>query len=563
MLGRRLPAAASAEQRRRRAGGGACACSSAALVTSCQLTPHATQVVIALGSNQGDRAELLRAAARALPAAGIAVRAFSSLYETAAAYVTDQARWRLCANACATPAASADTRSRTGAATVSECCGERHDAARARRAVGRAEAPGGGAGAHLGRAGTRLSAFTLAKSCGATPLTRACNAVAQRFGPRPIDLDIIFYGRRRIETPALQVPHPRLAERLFVLAPLADLAARGGVAASSLDGPGGPLAAAAELWQQRGGEALVGRAGLVRVVPLPGGRMWHLGQRTRLMGVLNVTPDSFRCVVAGAARASARLTAPICCVSDGGQHASTAAAVEAALRMVADGADIIDVGGQSTRPGAPRVSPEEEARRVLPVLAALRGRLGDALLSVDTFYAAVAEGAAAEGAHIVNDVSGGRIDAALFGAVARTPLAYVLMHSRGEPQTMQLPQHTAYGAPLSLEPCNAAASSSDAPLLSSAGDVCAETGAELLESGAQAQKAGVEPWRMLLDPGIGFAKNQAENVELLRHLPDVRRALDAPGALRHAGLLLGPSRKAFLGRITGATAINALHVRDD
>jgi 7,8-dihydro-6-hydroxymethylpterin-pyrophosphokinase len=95
VLGRRLPAAASAEQRRRRARGGACACS-AALVTSCQLTAHATQVVIALGSNQGDRAELLRAAARALPAAGIAVRAFSSLYETAAAYVTDQARWRLC-----------------------------------------------------------------------------------------------------------------------------------------------------------------------------------------------------------------------------------------------------------------------------------------------------------------------------------------------------------------------------------------------------------------------------------------------------------------------------------
>jgi dihydropteroate synthase len=130
--------------------------------------------------------------------------------------------------------------------------------------------------------------------------------------------------------------------------------------------------------------------------------------------------------------------------------------VDAALRMVAEGADVVDVGGQSTRPGAPRVSAEEEARRVLPVLAALRGRLGDALVSVDTFYASVAEAAAAEGAHLVNDVSGGRLDAGLFAAVGRTPLAYVLMHSRGEPQTMQLPQFTTYGAPRSLCVVNAA-----------------------------------------------------------------------------------------------------------
>jgi hypothetical protein len=107
-------------------------------------------------------------------------------------------------------------------------------------------------------------------------------------------LDIIFYGRRRIETPTLQVPHPRLQERLFVLAPLADLAARGG-GGGSLEGADGPLTAAARLWDSHGGEALVGRAGLLRVLPLPGGRVWHLGQRTRLMGVVNVTPDSFRC----------------------------------------------------------------------------------------------------------------------------------------------------------------------------------------------------------------------------------------------------------------------------
>ena len=114
--------------------------------------------------------------------------------------------------------------------------------------------------------------------------------------------------------------------------------------------------------------------------------------------------------------------------------------------MVAAGADIVDIGGQSTRPGAQRVSEEEEAQRVIPVIAALRGRLGSALLSVDTFYASVARAAAAEGAHIVNDVSGGRLDAGLFAAVAETSALYVFMHSRGDPATMQEPRFTAYGA---------------------------------------------------------------------------------------------------------------------
>lgn len=127
--------------------------------------------------------------------------------------------------------------------------------------------------------------------------------------------------------------------------------------------------------------------------------------------------------------------------------------MDAALRLAAQGADIIDVGGQSTRPGAVRVSPEEEAARVVPVLRALRERLSGSdsadgpLVSVDTFYGAVAEAAAAHGAHMVNDVSGGgRADPTLLPAVAGTPLAYVLMHSRGEPATMQRPEFTTYGA---------------------------------------------------------------------------------------------------------------------
>ena len=194
----------------------------------------------------------------------------------------------------------------------------------------------------------------------------------------------------------------------------------------------------------------MGSADLLRVLPLPGGHMWRLGQRTRIMGVLNVTPDSFRC-----AHDSSLLqrmphranTHALRIHSDGGSHnSSLAASVDAALRMVAAGADIVDIGGQSTRPGAQRVSEEEEAQRVIPVIAALRGRLGSALLSVDTFYASVARAAAAEGAHIVNDVSGGRLDSGLFSAVADTSALYVLMHSRGDPATMQEPRFTAYGA---------------------------------------------------------------------------------------------------------------------
>jgi 2-amino-4-hydroxy-6-hydroxymethyldihydropteridine diphosphokinase/dihydropteroate synthase len=194
-----------------------------------------------------------------------------------------------------------------------------------------------------------------------------------------------------------------------------------------------------------------------------------------------------------------------------------------------------------------RVSEEEEARRVIPVIAALRGRLGSALLSVDTFYASVARAAAAEGAHIVNDVSGGRLDAGLFSAVGDTSALYLLMHSRGDPATMQEPRFTTYGAPLACA-CRCTRADAAPP----AGDVCAEVGAELLASGAQAQAAGIEPWRMLVDPGLGFAKTQESNLALLRRLPSVRAALDAPGALRRAPILMGPSRKGFLGRITGA-----------
>jgi dihydropteroate synthase len=213
----------------------------------------------------------------------------------------------------------------------------------------------------------------------------------------------------------------------------------------------------------------------------------------RVMGVLNVTPDSF---------------------SDGGDHAGSA--VERAVRLVAEGADIIDVGGESTRPGAIAVPEDVELERVLPVVRELAKSI-TVPISVDTSRASVARAALAEGARIVNDVSGLRRDPSLAKVVAAAGADLVLMHSRGTPQDMQ--SLTAY----------------DRLVV----DVARELGVAV----RQALHAGVDPARILVDPGIGFAKTGEQNLELLRHL----------GAFTSLGfpLVVGVSRKAFLGRLTG------------
>jgi dihydropteroate synthase len=209
------------------------------------------------------------------------------------------------------------------------------------------------------------------------------------------------------------------------------------------------------------------------------------------MGILNVTPDSF-------ADAHRRLTDP-------------ARAVEAALQMEADGADIIDVGGESTRPGAEPVPADEELARVLPVLNALRGRLRIPL-SIDTYKADVARAAVAGGAAIVNDVSCGQ-DAGMARAVADTGAALVLVHTRGRSRTMY--DRAVYR------------------------DVVAEVTAEL-EAGLQrATEAGVPIHGIIIDPGVGFAKQAPHSYGVLAHLPEVASALHRP-------VLVGPSRKSFL-----------------
>ncbi|MFM7718011.1 MAG: dihydropteroate synthase [Actinomycetota bacterium] len=224
-----------------------------------------------------------------------------------------------------------------------------------------------------------------------------------------------------------------------------------------------------------------------------GGTTLACGERTLVMGVLNVTPDSF---------------------SDGGRHLAAADAIEAGRRMVGDGADVLDVGGESTRPGAEPVDEAEECRRVLPVVEGLAG-LG-VPISIDTTKPGVARAATAAGASIVNDVSGAR-DPEMLDVVRETGAGLVLMHMRGDPRTMQ-----------------------DAPTY---GDVVAEVKEYLRERVETAVFAGVAPEQLAIDPGIGFGKDLDHNLRLLRCLgafADLRRPV-----------LVGPSRKRFIGAILG------------
>ena len=214
------------------------------------------------------------------------------------------------------------------------------------------------------------------------------------------------------------------------------------------------------------------------------------------MGIVNVTPDSF---------------------SDGGLYLDPDAAVAHGRALAGEGASILDVGGESTRPGAPPVDAAEELRRVLPVIGALTAT-GDVPVSIDTTKSEVAAAALAAGATVVNDVSGGTADPRMRRVVADAGAGYVVMHMRGTPRTMQ--QETSYD------------------------DVVRDVGRELRARVEAAVEAGVRVDGLLADPGIGFAKTAEQNVELLQALPELAAAAGVP-------LLVGASRKSFLARLIG------------
>ena len=429
---------------------------------------------------------------------------------------------------------------------------------------------------------------------------------APRFGPRCIDVDILLVGPGRslavdVGSPReLIVPHPRMAERDFALGPLcdlcpgfvhasfgvsvrellsrlpsvqlmrvtpcvvaADLAAHSGAqaragagAASASDAPAASSAsasAAAPAAAPTGEERLLRFGG-------PGGERG----RTLIMGVLNATPDSF---------------------SDGGECLAPEAAVARAREMVAAGVDVIDVGGQSTRPGATLLSAAEEAARVLPVLRALRAALGAACppLSVDTFYASVARSAVlleGGGASVVNDVSAGALDPLMLPTAAALGVPFIAMHMRGTPQTMAglavyapqppppppPPQGAGVGSGASAGAHAGAVRGSDA---AEREGVVAAVRAELGERARAALRAGVLRWNLLLDPGLGFAKAPLHSLALLA--PSARlfarpgHALAAVPAgpaqfAQNASFptLYGASRKGFVGAAAAAPGAQPL-----
>jgi dihydropteroate synthase len=217
-----------------------------------------------------------------------------------------------------------------------------------------------------------------------------------------------------------------------------------------------------------------------------------LGERTLVMGVLNITPDSF---------------------SDGGAYLDSPAAIARALELERDGADLLDIGGESTRPGATPISAQEEIRRILPVLEVLRGKLRIPM-SVDTQKAEVAEAAIAVGAEILNDVSALRTDARLAEIARRARVPMILMHMRGMPRTMQR-----------------------GPF---ARDVIRDVMMGLLDAVARAKRGGLAKSHLILDPGIGFGKTHEQNFEIIARLPEFAR-LGCP-------IVVGTSRKAFLGK---------------
>ncbi|KAL6969699.1 nicotinamide N-methyltransferase [Sarracenia purpurea var. burkii] len=434
--------------------------SHAPLDSSVAVHAQEQEVVIALGSNVGDRLHNFNEALRLMKKAGIRITRHACLYETEPAYVTNQPLFL-------------------------------NSAVRGSTKLG----------PHELLAVLKKIEKDLGRSNGI------------RYGPRPIDLDILFYGKFKIYSDILTVPHERIWERPFVMAPLMDLLG------SSIDSDtvacwhdlsicsGGLF----ESWEKLGGESLIGKDGLKRVLPI-GNRIWEWSSRTSVMGILNLTPDSF---------------------SDGGKFQSVEAAVSQVRSMISDGADIIDLGAQSTRPMASRVSAEQEMDRLVPVLEAVLKlpEVEGKLLSVDTFYSEVASEAVGKGAHLINDVSGGQLDSKMLSVVAGLHVPYVAMHMRGDPSTMQNSENLHYG------------------------DVCKQVASELYMRVRDAELSSIPAWRIIIDPGIGFSKNTDQNLEILTGLSTIRAEIARKSlGMSHAPLLIGPSRKGFLGQICGQTA---------
>ncbi|CAL5085632.1 unnamed protein product [Urochloa decumbens] len=422
---------------------------------SCGGSSADQEIVIAMGSNVGDRVSTFDRALQMMKSSGVNISRHACLYETAPAYVTDQPRFL-------------------------------NSAVRGTTKLGPHE--------------LLKKLKEIEKDIGRTG--------GIRYGPRPIDLDILLYRNSQIDSETLIVPHERIHERPFVLAPLIDLlgtACDDGIETSwhSFSKCSGGFF---ESWNKLGGESVIGTEGIKRVLPV-GNRLLDWCKRTLVMGILNVTPDSF---------------------SDGGKFQQVGAAISQAKLLISEGADIIDIGAQSTRPFAKRLSPKEELDRLIPVLDEITKipEIEGKLLSVDTFYAEVATEAVKRGVHMINDVSGGQLDPRILKVAAELGVPYIVMHMRGDPSTMQCEKNLQYG------------------------DVCKEVASELYTQVREAELSGIPLWRIVLDPGIGFSKNCGRCIEVINGLESIRSEMGKMSiGASHVPILLGPSRKSFLREI--------------
>ncbi|GAO18302.1 hypothetical protein UVI_02033090 [Ustilaginoidea virens] len=314
-------------------------------------------------------------------------------------------------------------------------------------------------------------------------------------GPRNIDLDILLYGDETVHHDRLTVPHVGICEREFVLRPLSELVP------FKLLPPPKPRKRIQDYLNE-----LPVSEPLSSVTPIRGPSQMLTplahGRKTRVMTILNLTPDSF---------------------SDGGKH-SLGQLRDTVLHHIRSGASIIDVGGQSTAPGRPEVSAEEEASRVIPAIQLIRSlpEARHVAISVDTYRSSVAERAVASGADMVNDVSAGLLDPDMLPTAARLGTTICLMHMRGTPRNMM--EFVNYDDGL-------------IPGIAS----------ELSRRVAAAEAAGIRRWRIVLDPGVGFSKTGRQNAEVLRRLDELRTW---PG-LMNLPWLVGSSRKSFIGGVTG------------
>ncbi|GAB7340032.1 hypothetical protein MBLNU457_6533t2 [Dothideomycetes sp. NU457] len=316
-------------------------------------------------------------------------------------------------------------------------------------------------------------------------------------GPRNIDLDILLYDGQTFSHERLNIPHKLMLEREFVLRPLCDMIPNNQISTSD-----------SATYQDILNSLQPSDPPMSTTTPLTPD-LWLYAQqphrKTHIMSILNLTPDSF---------------------SDGGLHNPTDSSylTNTITSHATLGATILDIGGQSSRPNAPSITADEETSRILPAIHAAKTTAPSLALSIDTYRAAVAHAAINAGAHIINDISAGQLDSSMLRTVASLGCSIVLMHMRGTPSTMTSAENCAY--PHGLIPTIAA---------------------ELRSRIAEAEEAGIKRWRIILDPGIGFAKTGKQNLEILKRFNELR---DAEG-LRGLPWVLGASRKRFIGSLTG------------